>query len=38
MRDAASIVSDLDALSETMKTLSVEMTKFFARVDGDIDG
>lgn len=38
MRDAASIVSDLDALSETMRTLSVEMTKFFARVDGDVDG
>lgn len=38
MRDASSIVTDLDALSETMKTLSVEMTKFFARVDGDIDG
>ncbi|OBS23530.1 hypothetical protein FPOA_04080 [Fusarium poae] len=38
MRDATSIVSDLDALSETMKTLALEMTKFFARVDGDIDG
>ncbi|KAF7559989.1 hypothetical protein G7046_g4175 [Stylonectria norvegica] len=38
MRDAPSIVSDLDALSETMKTLAIEMTKFFARVDGDIDG
>lgn len=38
MRDAVSIVSDLDALSETMKTLAIEMTKFFARVDGDIDG
>ncbi|KAJ3467388.1 hypothetical protein MRS44_004952 [Fusarium solani] len=38
MRDANSIVSDLDALSETMKTLAIEMTKFFARVDGDIDG
>lgn len=37
MRDAASIVSDLDALSETMKTLAEEMTRFFARVDGDID-
>ena len=38
MKDAESIVSDLDALSETMRTLSVEMTKFFARVDGDVDG
>lgn len=38
MRDAQSIVADLDALSETMKTLAIEMTKFFARVDGDIDG
>lgn len=38
MRDASSIVTDLDSLSETMKTLSVEMTKFFARVDGDVDG
>ncbi|KAF5657778.1 hypothetical protein FHETE_10204 [Fusarium heterosporum] len=38
MRDASRIVSDLDALSETMKTLAIEMTKFFARVDGDIDG
>lgn len=38
MRDAVSIVSDLDSLSETMKTLSLEMTKFFSRVDGDIDG
>lgn len=37
MRDAASIVADLDALSETMKTLAEEMTRFFARVDGDID-
>ncbi|KAF5239619.1 hypothetical protein FANTH_9915 [Fusarium anthophilum] len=38
MRDASRIVADLDALSETMKTLAIEMTKFFARVDGDIDG
>ncbi|WZH49031.1 uncharacterized protein QYS62_010221 [Fusarium acuminatum] len=38
MRDASRIVSDLDSLSETMKTLAIEMTKFFARVDGDIDG
>ncbi|KAF4974307.1 hypothetical protein FZEAL_8775 [Fusarium zealandicum] len=38
MGDAPSIVTDLDQLSETMKTLAIEMTKFFARVDGDIDG
>lgn len=37
MRDAASIVSDLDTLSDTMRTLAEEMTRFFARVDGDID-
>lgn len=38
MKDAESIVSDLDGLSAAMKTLSIEMTRFFARVDGDIDG
>lgn len=38
LQDTGIIVADLDALSETMKTLSIEMTKFFARVDGDIDG
>lgn len=38
LEGGASIVADLDALSETMKTLALEMTKFFARVDGDIDG
>ena len=32
------IVSELDSLSESLKTLSIEMTKFFANVDGDIDG
>ena len=37
MKDAVSIVTDLDSLSENMKTLALEMTKFFARVDGDID-
>jgi hypothetical protein len=37
MKDAVSIVADLDALSDNMKTLALEMTKFFARVDGDID-
>ncbi|RFU71787.1 hypothetical protein TARUN_10475, partial [Trichoderma arundinaceum] len=38
MRDASLIVADLDALSGAMKTLATEMTKFFAVVDGDIDG
>ncbi|KAL7788843.1 hypothetical protein V8C43DRAFT_108801 [Trichoderma afarasin] len=38
MKDASLIVSDLDALSGAMKTLATEMTKFFAVVDGDIDG
>ncbi|EGR47248.1 uncharacterized protein TRIREDRAFT_64777 [Trichoderma reesei QM6a] len=38
MRDAQLIVADLDALSGAMKTLATEMTKFFAVVDGDIDG
>lgn len=38
LEGGAAIVKDLDELSETMKTLAVEMTKFFARVDGDIDG
>lgn len=37
LQDAKSIVGDLDALSETMKVLAIEMTRFFARVDGDID-
>jgi len=38
MKDAKSIVRDLDALSEALKTLAVEMTRFFTSVDGDIDG
>lgn len=38
MSDADGIVSDLDSLSDSMKTLALEMTRFFARVDGDIDG
>jgi hypothetical protein len=37
MKDATSIVSDLDGLSETMKTLAEEMTRFLSRVDGDMD-
>jgi len=38
MTSAPLIVSALDSLSESLKTLSIEMTKFFANVDGDIDG
>jgi hypothetical protein len=38
MKDAKSIVRDLDALSDALKTLAVEMTRFFTSVDGDIDG
>lgn len=38
MSDAFTIVSGLETLSDSMRTLSVEMTKFFARVDGDVDG
>ncbi|KAG8531112.1 uncharacterized protein KY384_004469 [Bacidia gigantensis] len=32
------IVDELDELSESLKGLSIELTKFFANVDGDIDG
>ena len=38
MTSAPIIVSELDALSESLKTLGIELTKFFANVDGDIDG
>jgi len=38
MTSAPLIVSALDSLSESLKTLSMELTKFFANVDGDIDG
>ena len=38
MTSAPVIVQELDSLSESLKTLSIEMTKFFANVDGDIDG
>ncbi|KAF4125609.1 hypothetical protein GMORB2_0853 [Geosmithia morbida] len=37
MKDATSIINDLDGLSETMKTLAEEMTRFLSRVDGDMD-
>lgn len=38
MTGAIPIFKELDDLSETMKTLALELTKFFASVDGDIDG
>jgi hypothetical protein len=38
MTSAPIIVRELDGLSESLKTLSVELTKFFANVDGDVDG
>lgn len=38
MTSAPLIVSELDSLSESLKTLAIELTKFFANVDGDIDG
>lgn len=38
MTSAPLIVAELDELSESLKTLSVELTRFFANVDGDIDG
>lgn len=31
------LVRELDDLSESLKTLAMELTKFFANVDGDID-
>ncbi|KAI0133529.1 hypothetical protein BJ170DRAFT_165380 [Xylariales sp. AK1849] len=38
MTSAPIIVRSLDELSESLKTLAIELTKFFANVDGDIDG
>ena len=38
MTSAPIIVRELDDLSESMKTLAIELTKFFANVDGDVDG
>lgn len=37
MTSAPLIVQELDQLSESLKTLSHELTRFFAGVDGDID-
>ena len=38
MTSAPIIVNELDELSESLKNLAIELTKFFANVDGDIDG
>lgn len=38
MTSAPIIVKELDELSDSLKILAVELTKFFANVDGDIDG
>ncbi|ROT36665.1 hypothetical protein SODALDRAFT_281759 [Sodiomyces alkalinus F11] len=38
MTSAPVIVKELDELSESLKTLAIELTRFFANVDGDIDG
>ncbi|RYP19864.1 hypothetical protein DL765_003118 [Monosporascus sp. GIB2] len=38
MTSAPLIVKSLDELSDSLKTLAIELTKFFANVDGDIDG
>lgn len=37
MTSAPIIVKELDDLSESLKTLAIELTRFFANVDGDID-
>lgn len=37
MTSAPIIVKELDDLSESLKSLSLELTRFFANVDGDID-
>lgn len=38
LTSAPIIVRELDELSESLKTLAVELTRFFANVDGDVDG
>lgn len=37
MTSAPIIVKELDELSESLKTLAIELTRFFANVDGDVD-
>ncbi|RKF78907.1 hypothetical protein GcC1_051013 [Golovinomyces cichoracearum] len=38
MTSAPIIVKELDDLSESLKKLAIELSRFFANVDGDIDG
>lgn len=38
MTSAPIIVKELDELSDSLKTLAIELTRFFANVDGDVDG
>ncbi|KAI1004660.1 hypothetical protein K3495_g3554 [Podosphaera aphanis] len=38
MTSAPIIVKELDDLSENLKILAIELTRFFANVDGDVDG
>lgn len=38
MTSADIIVTQLDDLSESLKTLAIELSRFFANVDGDVDG
>ncbi|KAK3303265.1 uncharacterized protein B0T15DRAFT_402222 [Chaetomium strumarium] len=38
LTSAPIIVKELDELSDSLKALAIELTKFFANVDGDIDG
>jgi len=38
MTSAGPICDELDSLSDSLKGLAIELTKFFANVDGDIDG
>jgi hypothetical protein len=37
MTSAPIIVNQLDDLAESLKTLSMELTKFFMSVNGDVD-
>lgn len=38
LTSAPIIVKELDELSDSLKMLAIELTKFFANVDGDVDG
>jgi hypothetical protein len=38
MTSSPIIVKELDDLSDSLKTLAIELTRFFANVDGDVDG